>query len=208
MPLVIERRANFNQWEGQHRELLLVPFGVWGVNAVLAREFPWQQISRSSSRAAFEDARQQSVTRRKTEQRVWGRGKKKSRKSERGQGKLQIEEGKVMVIKHRSSGNWALRMQIPVDDRMAVLQSEIKIQIQHLPSLEAAGQHLRDWGLLEKKQRVIRKLKILETLNSMLQPLDFIFLLFCLKKIYLLLNCEEEAHSEAWEFACIISAHI
>lgn len=32
-------------------------------------------------------------------------GKKKSRKSERGQGKLQIEEGKVMVFKHRSSGN-------------------------------------------------------------------------------------------------------
>lgn len=75
-------------------------------------------------------------------------GEKKSRKSERGQGKLQIEEGKVMEFKHRSSGNWTLHVQIPVDDRMDVLQSEIKIQIQHLPSLETAGQHLRDWGLL------------------------------------------------------------
>lgn len=70
MALVEQRRANFNQREGQCRELLLVPFSVRGVNAVLAPEFPWQQISRSSSRAAFEDARQQSVTRRKRELRV------------------------------------------------------------------------------------------------------------------------------------------
>ena len=64
-----------------------VPFGVRGVNAVLALEFPWQQISRSSSKAAFEDARQQSVTGRKTEQRVGG-GKKTDRESERGYGNL------------------------------------------------------------------------------------------------------------------------
>lgn len=55
-------------------ELLHVPLGARGGNAVLALEFPWQQISRSSSRAAFEDARQQSVTGRGLE------GKKKKKK--------------------------------------------------------------------------------------------------------------------------------
>lgn len=49
-----------------------MPLGAQGGNTVLASEFPWQQISRSSLRAAFEDARQQSVTRRKTEQRAGG----------------------------------------------------------------------------------------------------------------------------------------
>lgn len=73
---------------GGHGEPLLAPVGVRGVNAALALEFPWQQISRSSSRAAFEDARQQSVTGRKTEQRVGGGGKKPDRKSERGYGNL------------------------------------------------------------------------------------------------------------------------
>jgi len=85
--LLKQRRANFYRREGWHAELLPVPFGVRGVNAVLALEFPWQQISRSSSKAAFEDARQQSVTGRKTEQRVGG-GKKTDRESERGYGNL------------------------------------------------------------------------------------------------------------------------
>lgn len=55
-----------------------------------------------------------------------------------------MEEWKVTVLKHRSSGNWTLHVQVPVDDStiatpVAVLLSESKIQILHLPSLEAAG---------------------------------------------------------------------
>lgn len=60
-----------------------MPFGVRGVNAVFALEFPWQQISRSSSRAAFEDARQQSGVGKGIEQRAGG-GKETDRKSEIG----------------------------------------------------------------------------------------------------------------------------
>lgn len=75
----------------------------------------------------------------------------KQRREEKSKGILTWIIWKLNLASVDSCGWCAMWM-------MAVLWSEFKIQILHLLSLEAAGQHLKNWGPLEKKRWIIRKL--------------------------------------------------